>query len=274
MLKKHFEWTLSHTPDLSLPPTEKIPATVPGACGLDYAKAKGYGPYYFGMNFRDYKWMEDEYFIYSSELDFELSAGEYAYLCLDGVDYEFSVLVDKTEIFRKEGMFSPSRIDVGRFAGKKHSLDVIIFPVPKYDKARRKETRDEAAACCKSAAQYGWDWHPRLIPSGIWKDAYVEIHSAAPLTLDASYRLGDGLNSAKIDVEISTVGTGTLDFELKSPSGEVVFGKKIDFADSETLKFDFSVDSPALWYPVGYGEQPIYTMTAGCGEIATCRRPC
>ena len=272
MIKKHFDWTLSHTKELSEEPIEKIPATVPGACGLDYAKAKGYGPYYFGTNFRDYKWMEDEYFIYSSELEFNLSGKEYAFLCLEGVDYEFSVLIDKSEIFHKEGMFSPSRIDVSGYAGGKHLLEIVIFPVPKYDKARRKGTRDEAAACCKSAAQYGWDWHPRLIPSGIWKDAYLEIHEAAPVSADVSYRLSDALDVAYIEAKISTVGIGTLNFELKSPSGEVVFSNSAAFENSNAVKLAFEVSSPMLWYPSGYGEQPIYTVSASSGSYTVIRK--
>ncbi len=272
MRKQTFEWTLAHTKELSSEPVERIPATVPGACGLDYAKAFGYAPYYYGLNFRDYDWMEDEYFIYSTTLDFELSEGEYAFLCLDGVDYEFAVKIDGDDIFRKEGMFSPSRIDIGKYAGKKHSLDVVIFPVPKYERARRKGTRDEAAACCKSAAQYGWDWHPRLIPSGIWKDAYVEIHSAAPVKLDASYRLSDALDKASIRAEIDTVGTGNLVFELKAPSGDTVFTKEVDFSDSQTVSIDFELDSPSLWYPNGYGDQPVYTLTATSGTKALQRK--
>lgn len=257
---------IAHTKELSLPPIEKIPATVPGAAELDYAKAKGYEPYYFGLNYLDYKWMEDEYFIYSTELNFKLDDGELAFLCLDGVDYEFSVRIDGKEIFYKEGMFSPSRIDVGAYAGERHALEIVIYPIPKLATARRKNARDEAAACCKSAAQYSWDWHPRLVPVGIWKDAYLEIHNAAPTELGAAYRLSDKLDRADISAEINTVGTGTLVLELISPLGEAVFKKDINFADSESLKIDFTLESPSLWYPVGYGEHPVYTLRACGGE--------
>ena len=259
-----FEWTLAHTKDLSVAPSESIPATVPGATGLDYAKAKGYAPYYFGLNYLDYKWMEEEYFVYSTALDFAIAEGEHAYLCLDGVDYEFTVRIDGADVFYKEGAFSPSRIDVGAYAGRRHTLDVVIHPIPKLATARRKNTRDEAAACCKSASQYGWDWHPRLVPTGIWKDAYLEIHGAAPTELFASYRLSDSLDRADIRAEINTVGTGSLELELIAPSGEVVFARSAAFSDSETLNIDFSLDAPALWYPTGYGEHPVYTLRAVC----------
>ena len=260
-----FEWTLGHAKELSLTPADIIPATVPGATGLDYARAKGYAPYYFGLNYLDYKWMEDEYFTYSTTLDFELCENEHAYLCLDGVDYEFEVRIDGNAIFYKEGAFSPSRIDVSAWGGKIHALDVVIYPIPKLATARRKNTRDEAAACCKSASQYSWDWHPRLVPTGIWKDAYLEIHTAAPVKLDVSYRLSDSLDRADIAVEIDTVGTGSLNLELISPDGKQIFTKAIDFSGSETVKTDLTLENPALWYPTGYGEHPVYTLRASCG---------
>jgi len=56
-------WTLSHTKALSEPAAEKIAAHVPGAVQLDYAEALNYPPYYYGTNFRQFFWMEDEYFI-------------------------------------------------------------------------------------------------------------------------------------------------------------------------------------------------------------------
>ena len=89
-----FDWTLSHAKERNLPGCEKIPATVPGAIGLDYARAMNYPPYYYEKNFESFTWMEDEYFFYEAELDFALSEGESAFLCLDGVDYEYDVDVD------------------------------------------------------------------------------------------------------------------------------------------------------------------------------------
>ena len=261
MKKQTFSWTLAHTADLSIPATERIPATVPGATALDYAKAKGYAPYYFGTNFRDYDWMENEYFIYETELDFRADKNEKAYLCLDGVDYEFEVRINGETVFHKEGMFTPSRIDVSAYNGKKSLLEVVIYPIPKYENARRKGTRDEAAACVKSPAQYGWDWHPRLVPSGIWKDAYLEICEAAPTFVFASYRLTDDLTLASVTAEVETLGTGEFTIELSSPDGKTVYKKACPFVSSETVTVSFDVESPLLWYPSGYGDQPVYTIS-------------
>ena len=163
-----FDWTLSHAKERNLPGCEKIPATVPGAIGLDYARAMNYPPYYYEKNFESFTWMEDEYFFYEAELDFALSEGESAFLCLDGVDYEYDVAIDDEKIYYAEGMFAPAHLDVSRFEGNKHRLTVTVYPIPKSKTARRPYTREEARESCKPSAAYTMDWHPRL---------YKKIHN-------------------------------------------------------------------------------------------------
>ena len=260
-----FKWTLSHAKERDLSGCEKIPATVPGAIGLDYAKAKNYPPYYYGTNYELFRWMEDEYFFYETELDFELSAGENAFLYLDGVDYEYDVTVGGEKIYYTEGMFAPSRLDVSRFAGKKLPLTVTVYPIPKSKTARHPGTRDDAQEAFKPPSAYGWDWHPRLVSSGIWKEVRLEIHGAAALTLDASYRLTEALDSATVTVDLETVGEGVETLTLTAPDGKCVYETEIPFS-SNTVTHTFTVDSPLLWYPRGYGEHPVYTLTAKCGE--------
>ena len=74
-------WTLSHTDDLSHAAVEPIPAAVPGAVQLDYARAFDYAPYYRGLNFKQFDWMEDEYFLYETDLCVTCADGECARLC-------------------------------------------------------------------------------------------------------------------------------------------------------------------------------------------------
>ncbi len=259
---QHFDWMLSHAKSKYAQRDEKIPATVPGATGLDYAAAKSYPPYYFAKNYELFGWMENEYFIYESTLDFKLADGEYAYLCFEGIDYEYEIRIDGDTVCKREGMFTPVRIDVSKYAGGAVPFEVIIYPIPKLKGARRPGTRDEAAACCKPASSYGWDWHPRLVPSGIWKDARLEIHGAAPVSLDASYRLSDDLRQADITVDLDTVGVGTCQVSLIAPNGVSVYEASASFASGEHIKLGFEINEPQLWYPRGYGEHPVYTLVA------------
>ena len=82
--------------------------------------------------------MEEEYFTYETRLCFEVSRGEYAFLNFEGIDYEYTIRIDGEDLCHGEGMTAPTKLEVTDYAGGEHTLEVIIFPVPKYEKARRK----------------------------------------------------------------------------------------------------------------------------------------
>ncbi len=264
MIKTTFNWMLSHTKDLSQAPKDKIPAEVPGAVQIDYAKALNYKPYYFGMNFKQFDWMEDEYFIYESELDFSVSNDEHASLCFMGIDYAYEIFIDGKSIYRGEGMFTPIELDVTKYSEKKCSLKVIIDPIPKLP--GMPKNRSQAKACCKPASSYGWDWHPRLVPSGIWNEAYLRISKiGSPEKIEASYRLSDDLKEVSVRTEVSVYGDNDITAFLIAPCGKTVYeGKCKSNSDGKAI-FEFTLKNPELWYPRGYGAQPIYTFKA-CGS--------
>lgn len=260
-------WTLSHTADLTVPATETITAHVPGAVQLDYAEALGYPPYYYGTNFRQFFWMEDEYFIYETAMHVVCEAGERVYLYLSGLDYRYDILIDGEMACSGEGIFTPVRLDVTHCAGRDVSLSVVLHPIPKLEEYRHIRNRSQAAACCKPASSYGWDWHPRLTPIGIWGETYVETCAeGAPLSMEASYRLNDDLTQVTVTAEIKTVGQGTVRLSLSDATGREVAA--VEGCGTLTL----TLDNPALWYPRGYGDQPLYTLSVmGAGKTISRR---
>jgi len=70
-------WELGYSTENSPDHLNWIAATVPGAVQLDIAKSEGYGPFYFGENWKDYLWMEDQEFRYRTNFPKpELEGGE------------------------------------------------------------------------------------------------------------------------------------------------------------------------------------------------------
>lgn len=258
-------WTLSHTKDLAVPAEEKIAAHVPGAVQLDYAEVLGYAPYYYGMNFTQFDWMENEYFLYESAAEIVCDEGEKAYLHLSGLDYRYDILIDGETVCSGEGIFTPVTLDVTRYAGRRVPLTVVIHPLPKlFDTPRN---RSQAAACCKPASSYGWDWHPRLTPIGIWGEVYVETCAeGAPLSMEVSYRLNEELTQVTVTAEVETVGQGKVRLSLTDAEGREVA------ADEGCGRITLTLDHPSLWYPRGYGEQPRYTLSVtGAGKTISHR---
>lgn len=257
MEKQHLTWTLSHRRCDSEAPSEIIPATVPGAVQLDYAKAFNYAPYWRENNYQQFSWMEDEYWIYSTTLDFTCVPTERALMHFEGIDYGYRIFANGKELARGEGAFTPVCVDLTAYSGIKTALDVIISPVPKCEPNPPK--RFQARECCKPPSSYGWDWHPRLIPLGLWGDSYFEILSFGSVTsLDCTYTLTDDLKTCRFNATCETYGDGELCFSLLAPDGSEIYSKELSFLGSDNVTLSFEINDPLLWYPTGYGNQPIY----------------
>lgn len=118
----------------------------------------------------------------------------------------------------------------------------------------------------KAHYMYGWDWGPKLPDMGIWRD--VELVGVNGGLLDGVYVTQDhsALSEGKVTVNISAalayVGAETLrlEAELTSPNGKVM-GSATNIHSGETsAELSIDVKNPALWYPNGYGEQPLYSL--------------
>lgn len=254
----NFNWIVGFTKDPHISPDEMVPATVPGSAQLDYAKAKNVPSYLQDDNYNQYTWMEDVFWVYRTSLDFSLSADQIATLILDGVDYRCVVRIDGLVIAENEGMFTPVICDVSAYAGAPHDLEVVIFPVPKADDSG---TRSQARKSCKPAACYGWDWHPRLVTSGFYDRAYLKIRNKHAISrLDAQYTLDDNLQQCCITAQVGVCADSTVCVQILD--GDSVVDTQTRWCSVGDHNFSLTVNRPKLWYPVGYGAQPVYTLRA------------
>lgn len=276
------EWQLGHHLDSTAVPEEWVPAAVPGAVQLDWAKAHRYGPYEFADNFLDYRWMEDVFWTYSTDIRFpELQAGQRLFFVCGGVDYRFQVGLDHDLLHDQEGMFTPFEIELsGATLGQE--LWVRVFPVPKSftpdPDLTSEKPRVQANHSCKPAVSYGWDFHPRLIPLGIWQETYLEIR---PPTFLASagldYRLDESCRQAEIQVEAYVDGeTATqVRWELSAPDGTVVLTGEAAALPGQN-RFNATLADPRLWWPHDQGAPELYTsqvtLTGPAGEILDQKR--
>ena len=218
---------------------------MPGAAQYDYARAHNWGDHNYGVNFKDYAWMEDVYWTYRAYLNFTLEGNETAVMVFKGIDYEYDVLVDGTLLYSYEGMFAPAYIDVSKYTGGSHELTVRIHPIPK---ATDTVDRSQARMSAKPAACYEWDWHPRLASVGIWDEAYLMIqHRCSVRHVDVSYELSDTLDEACVTVEAQRNADCAIKVSILDGKTVVASAESIDG------KTELTVKTPKLWNPVGYG---------------------
>lgn len=254
----HFDWVLGFSDNAEVSPERYFPAHVPGAVQKDVAADMKLKPFYVGTEFKKLKFCEDKFWHYKTELSFVTETNEIALLHFDGIDYSCSVYINGEYIASHTGMFSQFEIDVTNYSGKKNTLEVVILPVPKCIK---NDTRDEARESCKSDACYGWDWHPRLISSGLWGDAFLEIGDGHRFKeAEIKYRLDDLCNNALI--RFSGIANGDRISVTLSGNGKAYGAFDFPVLSDNTFSCSVNLDDIGLWYPTGYGEQPVYTFKA------------
>lgn len=112
-------------------------------------------------------------------------------------------------------------------------------------------------------ATSGWDWGPILTTCGPWKEVRLESYKARIEDLRIDYAVSSALN--KVTGKITAVIEGNAGTRVEfsaSLDGEKAFDGSAKLDDKGEAEVEFHVSNPKLWYPHGYGKQPLYTVSA------------
>lgn len=276
-------WRLGMHAERHADPQGWVAADVPGAVQLDWARAHQYAPYIYADNYLNYRWMEDVFWTYRASLEYPaLEAGQRLFFVCGGVDYRFQAGLGERVLHDQEGMFTPFDLELTGLARPGLDLWVCVYPAPKSftpdpDLADHEAPRKQADHSCKPAVSYGWDFHPRLIPLGIWQETYLEIRPAVFIShAGLDYRLNDDFTRAEIRVDAAVDGEplGKLRWELIDPDGQPALAQEIAPRMGSNV-IQAALDLPRLWWPHDQGEPELYTSRVtlfdGGGEPVDCQ---
>jgi len=125
----------------------------------------------------------------------------------------------------------------------------------------------------KMACNFGWDWGPDLVTAGIWRPLLLETwHDAR---IDAVRPLVEvdgttGLLHAHINIERSADYNCALQLDVRIGGSSA---SRTLAPDETSAVIDVAVSDVNLWWPRGYGEQPLYpvtvTLSGDNGKLAT-----
>ncbi|MGQ4511584.1 glycosyl hydrolase 2 galactose-binding domain-containing protein [Streptomyces sp. DW26H14] len=256
----HEDWTLRHR-------GEALPARVPGCVHTDLLTAGVIPDPFLARNEREVDWVGRTDWVYDTVLPARATAHERTDLVFDGLDTIAEISVGGEAVGRTANMHRGYRFDVtGRLAA---DTPLSVLFSCSYDAAEAVRERlgatkeaygeDPRPFIRKMACAYGWDWGPSLPTAGIWKDVRLEHWSTARLarvrplvTVDTA--TGAGRVEVRIDVERTASGAGLA----------LAAGLRVGGVDATTV-FEgdeavvvAEVPDVALWWPRGYGEQPLY----------------
>jgi beta-mannosidase len=266
---------------------EWLPATVPGTVHQDLL-ANGRIPDPFqALNENEVQWVGTSEWLYKCAFDLPADFGDAdeIVLCFDGLDTFATAWLNDTQILISENMFVPQRISVASLLHPGSNALHILFTsafqrgkeLEEHYGGKRAVWNGDASRVYIRKAQYhyGWDWGPTLLTAGIWKAIRLESYSTRIADLHCPALVAEDLQSATLPIHI-TFETHTAFTDLAahmvlySPEGETVAEAQIPITDTE-LEHTFSLASPQLWWPNGYGKQPFYrlevTLLRGAEEL-------
>ncbi len=248
----------------------ELSASVPGCVHTDLMASGHIKDLYWRDNNKNYTWIEDEDFTYTCSFDAETDKN--ATLVFEGLDTYCDIYLNGEKIGEADDMFVPYRFCVdGKLKSSGNELKVMFRSAVKEVEGlpqnvaafTRERLRTRRIQCT-----YGWDWVDRFVTAGIYRPVYIEYGS--DLCVESAYIATESIDkySAQIcvDLEFKNYSNGApVAVSVLSPNGERVAGTEFYCKEPRTVR-RFDIENPQLWYPLGYGEQPIYTLVVKTGD--------
>lgn len=254
------------------------PATVPGCVHLDLLHSGLIPDPFYRDNESRLQWIEAADWEYRAPL--EVTAAELARshveLVFTGLDAACDVFVNGTHVLAANDMFRIWRVDVrGALHAGTNQLR-IVFPAPAKaahaaaasDPWQAKIGTEDKTYVRKAAYEYGWDWGPRFVTSGVWRPVYLETWDHARLA-DWHIRQRDvsaavAHLSAEAEVEADADASATFTVSYVQAGHPVRLSQSVLLHPGRNeLEMPVEIAAPERWFPNGYGPHPLYTFEAG-----------
>jgi beta-mannosidase len=262
-------------------PAEWRPATVPGDVHLDLLANKLIPDPYYRDNEAKLQWITDADWEYRTTLNVTPATlgHEHVELVFDGLDTYAEVSLNGHLILTADNMFRGWRVDAKPWLRPGANELVVVFPsivkaaqrVALTDKWHAQTPASDKTYIRKAAYEYGWDWGPTFVTSGIWRAARLETWDDA--RIESLYirqrEITPALARVEAEVDVVASKAGNATVSVAYEGGGKHHEAKVQatlVAGNNHIVLPVEIADPALWYPAGYGAQPLYTWTAKVGN--------
>ncbi|MUG44141.1 beta-mannosidase [Paenibacillus woosongensis] len=265
--------------------TNWLSATVPGTVHTDLLRHGLIPDPFYGTNEHDLQWIDKKDWEYMSSFELPESwAAEMArvQLVFEGLDTYADVYVNGEHALSADNMFRAWHVDVKELlrAGSNNVLVRFRSPInedlPKleelgYDLPATNDQselgglgeRKVSVFARKAPYHYGWDWGPRFVTSGIWREVRLEGWSV-PKISDLYIRqeeISSEIARLTAVVEVDAVagwnGRLRIGTEGMTWEQEVVLRPGL-----QTLTIEMVITDPKLWWCRGLGDPSMYSFQA------------
>jgi beta-mannosidase len=191
---------------------------------------------------------------------------EHVELVFEGLDTYAEVRLNGVEILKADNMFRRWEVDVGDVVlPGENRLDLVFAPpvtralsaleayglgLPVHNEPTRPFTR-------KAAYHYGWDWGPRFVTAGIWREVKLRAWSGLRIKdMHVEQRsLTDERAEMTVTLEVESDGLERAAVSLTSPDGSFdPVTLRTDLRSGlGNVAVDLVIPDPERWWPNGLG---------------------
>ena len=246
--------------------TAWMPATVPGSVYADLMdNGRMEDPFWRDNEMKAFPLMEKDY---CYRRHFTLAAEELAcdrlLLICEGLDTLATVRLNGCTVLGADNMHRRWEVDALPFLREGENLIEVDFASPvNFMRREYARSRVDGSTDCvrgfpflrKAHCMSGWDWGPRLPDAGIWRDIYLQpVRSGRLISVRVHQEHAQGKVTLGFFPEAEGCGDAKLSvrYTVTAPDGTVLT------TEGDSLV----IDHPQLWWPNGYGAQPLYTVLA------------
>lgn len=247
-----------------------VNAIIPGCVHTDLANNNKIPDMFWRDNNVSLQWIENEEWTYYCE--FNAKIGKHISIVFEGLDTYADIYLNGIHLGHTDNMFVEYEFDVSNVLEKSNNMLEVQFhsPVkavqsmPKHWAAFTNERINTRRMQCT----YGWDWVDRFVTCGIYRPIYLKY--AEDIHIKDVYVSTDSIDkfSAQLccEIEFGNVDAGAIaNVNIIAPDGRTVATDNFYVRENNVVKY-YDIVSPMLWYPIGYGEQPLYTMIVKIGN--------
>ena len=264
---------------------EWLPATVPGCVHTDLLKNGKIEDPFYRLNEHKLQWIDKVNWEYKTSFSVDEKTFKRDHLALDfkGLDTYADVFVNGKQVLSADNMFREWMVDVKPqlkvganelrilFRSpiveglKKYDANGYVIPVSDNDQAINGEVpggKMVSVYTRKAGYNFGWDWGPRLVSSGLWRPVYLTVWDDARIEnlqlKQNSVSEKEATLTAVFEVEANAANNATISIEnegVELAKTEVKLTPGIS-----TYSVDFKINNPKLWWTNGLGEAHLYII--------------
>jgi beta-mannosidase len=233
---------------------------------------------FFRFNEDSLQWIEDQNWEFSTKFERpRIMEGSKSTIIFHGLDTYADVFLNDSLILQADNMYRKWEVEVSSLLKSSNQLRIYFHSPIKMEKKRLEDlgylpiNSNERAIpeartrtfSRKAPFQYGWDWGPRLVTSGIWRSIEM-VHVPAAHIKEVFFNpllVTDSL--ANYHFETTITSNDVVDQQI-----EILLSDSIYYTTEVSLKkgvnhftFPIEINNPELWWCQGYGDPHLYPVT-------------